>query len=439
MGAVTAVQSNIATFPIIEKRSSNKPRKVGLNKNRKGSIRSINGKLYVDFMYFGERVREQPGFDETKDCAKQVRQLLDKIIMKIDDKTFRFAEVFSQSKKREYFKSREAEVYGLKKAPDEVNVKDYAWEWYNDLRATGIVSPRTLYGYKTYIKLYIAEFYDQMTFGDLESTDFTKFIGWAKSKKYRGKSIGNETMNKIFVPLKTICKSARKRFKWVGYDPFDEFKQLPEGDASEKIMPFSIKEQKLLVDAMPDHWKPYFQFAFSSGLRQGEQCGLKIGDIDWEMQIIRVRRGITMNEEGKRMEGPTKNISSRRNIKFSPEIREALEAQVVIYEKSKGKYLFCDPDGSDILPATLRKRVWVPTLRKANIPFREMKQTRHSFATIALSCGESPLWIAKTMGHTDTDMIIKVYGKYVEDALGSKDGTKLNAAYKLAISNHREE
>ena len=45
-----------------------------------------------------------------------------------------------------------------------------------------------------------------------------------------------------------------------------------------------------------------------------------------------------------------------------------------------------------------------------------MKQTRHSFATVAMSCGENPLWIAKVMGHKNTEMIIKVYSKYIENA-----------------------
>ena len=76
---------------------------------------------------------------------------------------------------------------------------------------------------------------------------------------------------------------------------------------------------------------------------------------------------------------------------------------------------------------------------EGNIQFREMKQTRHSFATITLSCGENPLWIAKTMGHRDTSMIIKVYGKYVENASGSEDGAMLNAVYQFATGNHGEE
>jgi integrase len=62
-----------------------------------------------------------------------------------------------------------------------------------------------------------------------------------------------------------------------------------------------------------------------------------------------------------------------------------------------------------------------------------MKQTRHSFATNALSCGENPLWIAKAMGHRDTDMIIKVYGKFIENASGLNDGIHLDAIYSELI------
>lgn len=39
------------------------------------------------------------------------------------------------------------------------------------------------------------------------------------------------------------------------------------------------------------------------------------------------------------------------------------------------------------------------------------------------------------MGHRDTDMIIKVYSKYIENAGGFEDGTNLNAIYQGSISN----
>jgi integrase len=68
--------------------------------------------------------------------------------------------------------------------------------------------------------------------------------------------------------------------------------------------------------------------------------------------------------------------------------------------------------------------------KKAKLKIREIEQTRHSFASIALSCGENPLWIARVMGHRNTDMIIKVHGKYVENATGTEDGTRFDQVIK---------
>jgi len=69
-------------------------------------------------------------------------------------------------------------------------------------------------------------------------------------------------------------------------------------------------------------------------------------------------------------------------------------------------------------------------LEKAGLDYREMKQTRHSFATNALSCGENPLWIARVLGHRDTDMVIRVYSKFIENAGSYKDGNFLNDFYE---------
>jgi len=49
---------------------------------------------------------------------------------------------------------------------------------------------------------------------------------------------------------------------------------------------------------------------------------------------------------------------------------------------------------------------------------------------VALSCGENPLWVAGVMGHRNTEMIIKVYGKFIEDAGSSKDGSSLNNEFQ---------
>ena len=56
-----------------------------------------------------------------------------------------------------------------------------------------------------------------------------------------------------------------------------------------------------------------------------------------------------------------------------------------------------------------------------------------------LPCGENPLWIAKVMGHRNTDMIIKVYSRYVENATGSKDGAAFDGLYQGIKSKNGEQ
>jgi integrase len=413
------------------RKDQGKGRKAGLNKNREGSVRKINGRAYVDFIYMGERVREPSGLGWDEKNAKIVREQLDKIIVSIKARTFRFGEVFPHSKRKEYFQEKEARVQGFKKTPDQVFLKDYISTWYTTLKGTGRTSQRTLFGYKAYLDLYLTPFFGDMTFADLNPGTFEKFISWAKKQRYRKDEIKNETVNKVFVPLKIICKRAAIEYGWGStYNPFFGFKKLSEGDPYESIFPFKVEEQKALTKEIPDHWKPYFKFAFCSGLRQGEQDGLKPEDIDWDKRLLHVRRAITLNEEGKIMEGNTKNRYSRRTIKLTPSMYCILEEQKKIYDQFKEKYFFCSTNGGMVHPSNLRRNAWRPALEKAGLKIREIKQTRHSFATVALSCGENPLWIAKVMGHRNTEMIIKVYGKYIENAAGTEDGCRFDQVIK---------
>ena len=141
----------------------------------------------------------------------------------------------------------------------------------------------------------------------------------------------------------------------------------------------TTEEQQRIIANMRDHWKPYFSFAFCCGLRHGEQIGIKPGDIDWEKALLKIRRAITLDEEGNCIEGTTKNRFSRRTIKLSPRMLEILTAQKAIHESLGSEYFFCSVEGKLISLYNLRYRVWKPALNAANIPYRDMKQTQAQF------------------------------------------------------------
>jgi integrase len=58
------------------------------------------------------------------------------------------------------------------------------------------------------------------------------------------------------------------------------------------------------------------------------------------------------------------------------------------------------------------------------IAYRRPYETRHTAATLWLGAGENPTWIAKQMGHSNTEMLFTVYTRYVPN-LTRQDGSAM--------------
>ncbi|MOA57240.1 Phage integrase family protein [compost metagenome] len=52
-------------------------------------------------------------------------------------------------------------------------------------------------------------------------------------------------------------------------------------------------------------------------------------------------------------------------------------------------------------------------LKRARVRHRGPNQCRHTFASQALSCYVPVEWVARQLGHTDTTMVKKHYGRWI--------------------------
>jgi integrase len=157
--------------------------------------------------------------------------------------------------------------------------------------------------------------------------------------------------------------------------------------------------------------------AVLTGLRPSEQVALKWQAIDGEFLLVELSR--VRNHEKRDL----KTEASRREIQIRPGIQRWLEEQYKMTAHFKSPYIFLNTEGRPILQDKLRE-LWVRVMKKSGVVTRRMYETRHTFASWALGAGESPHWVARTLGHVDTSMVYRTYGRYIPN-LTHKDGSAL--------------
>lgn len=180
------------------------------------------------------------------------------------------------------------------------------------------------------------------------------------------------------------------------------------------VDPFTGEEQARILAGCDGQFRNFIQFALWTGLRTSELIGLNWGDIDFvagELRISRVKTG-----QSSEFEVP-KTRRSARAVKLLIGAREALLAQKA-HTFLRGDEVFQDPRTGKRWggPRTIRDKFWVRLLLKVGVRYRRPYQTRHTYASMMLSSGEAPQWVAAQLGHSSTVMISRVYGRWMPEA-----------------------
>ena len=254
--------------------------------------------------------------------------------------------------------------------------------------------------YESVIRHNLIPSFGQMKISDLSTHAIRQWLG--------GLTVSNKRINNILIPLRSILDDAFADAP-IDRNPMDRIKNLEV--RQEDPEPFTFEEQQRILAALPDQGKNLIQFAFWTGLRTSELIGLEWGDIDRVRNTAYVQRACVRGE----LKFP-KTRSGKREVLLLPEAIEALEAQMVFTFK-KGKRVFHNPEtnkpwSSDV---KIRHPLWANAMKASGVRYRNPYQTRHTYASMLLSAGENPAWIAKQMGHTNMNMVLQKYGRYLPD------------------------
>jgi integrase len=351
------------------------------------SVNKTNTGYIIDFTVNGNRYRERIHAPNNKTALKRIQDIESnyKFAIKSNDRSF--LEKYPNS--------------GILKKAFEAEANNFSVDQYHRIwfgRYFNDWSHTTIRGYNQKYKTHIAP-----NFGQLKMTDFTAstYHDWAKNQTMSGKS-----MNEIRNILNQIFKEAF-------FDGVIDVNPIQRTRPSKSIQkepePFKKTEIRAILNALSSPYKEYFQIAFYTGLRTGELIALRWEDVDFCKNKIHVRKSISHG-----LEKEPKTKSSSRNMDMHELAKEAFEQLSKNVNKHSHR-VFIDPKTETTYKNAegIRKYIWKPALELAQVKYRCPYQTRHTYASMMLTEGKQPMWVAYQMGHSDWGMIRTVYGRWI--------------------------
>lgn len=175
-----------------------------------------------------------------------------------------------------------------------------------------------------------------------------------------------------------------------------------------KIDPFNEREREAILKALEPEAGRYFTVALETGLRTAELLGLDWQDIrDGKLHIRQ-----TMVNGNLRSTTKTKQ---EREVFLSPIARSALSPDLrptsgLVFQETRKWYW-------------LR---WREALEAAGVRYRTPYNCRHTRASVGLSAGQTPAWLATQMGH-DIRTFFEYYATFMKGDTDEQEMAKLEA------------
>jgi integrase len=267
------------------------------------------------------------------------------------------------------------------------------------------LKPSTLRSYKEILKNYLLPAFGNLMLDQITEEQISVF------QAELAQMVSATRANNIMGPLRYILKVCLRR-KFIDDNPSLEVKRLPEAEPD--IDPLSEQELDKVIAALRAYQRPLFLCLAWTGARPDEMFALRWADVDFERNEIHIRRGRVRG-----IEGTPKTTAGSRVIYMVSLVKETLLGLRKSTTQHLDGYVFLNKHGQPYDRHIDRE--WRTALRKAGVRHRPSYQLRHTFASLALSNGLQPTWIAKMLGHKSAAITFKHYARFIDDASNANE------------------
>lgn len=387
------------------------------------SIRARDGKLFLDFYYANKRCREQTQLSDTPLNRRKLAKILNNISADISLEIFVYRDYFPESSKTREFLSlddaaiaRKQQNAGLvtiaqNKELRSIDFAKMAIEWLEVNICRWKPSYRK--NVERILNKHLLPTFGTVQLHEIDRHSILQFR--AKLADLRPVKSA-DYINHVMTTLRGVLLEGCQRYSLP--TPYQNIKTLRVPQT--QVHPFTLEEMTKIINAVRADFQDYFIVRFLTGMRTGEIDGLQWKHIDFDRKEILIRQALT---DGRLT--TTKTPSSVREIQMSAPVIQALQNQYARTGEKSG-FVFCNSVGGPLDHRNVRDRIWKPLLNRLEIEYRRPYETRHTTATLWLAAGENPEWIARQLGHANTQMLFKVYSRYVPN-LTRNDGASFDA------------
>lgn len=201
---------------------------------------------------------------------------------------------------------------------------------------------------------------------------------------------------------------------------------LPKNEQTEKKIytPEQVQKFLTLLNDEPLKYRTFFNLMIYSGFRRGEMLGLEWKDVDFENNIISVRR--TSNYTAKKgvYTDTTKTRKSQRTLKFPQEIMDMLREYKAEQDEQALKCgdkwvetdrLYTKWNGEPMQNGT--PYFWLGEFcEKHDLPFYGLHSFRHLFASLLVNQGVDIVTVSGALGHSTVSTTSNIYCHMLEEA-----------------------
>lgn len=305
---------------------------------------------------------------------------------------------------------------GSKRAPRSLDGQTFGEACDLWLGTKGRLATKSLNQYRNALEVWKGMFGADTAMGKLTHAQVAYKVGvhpWASAK----------LLNNYLICLRGVFTLAGRGLKVE--NPMDGVENSKHQAAPPDPLSSAEMEQvlKRMESAVPQVVLHYFEFAFMTGMRPEELIALRWTDVDWANESIRVERARTAGEYK-----PLKTYQAR-DVDLVKRALLALKEIGPLTHEQAGGYIFMNPVTNKPWhdERSQRDHYWKPVLKDRGIRYRRAYQTRHTYATNALSAGVNPSYVSRQMGHKSAKMLFAVYSKWIDGADRGREKAKMEA------------